>query len=395
MNPCTSSPPHMPRGHGGAAGSASATGLESHGLQLLEMGGKEDYDELRELLHSWDVADLLPHLQDEAINVDELQMIKRHHVSELLRNFRFGTRIRFEHHLERWRRWLNVPLQGGQGQATGHCSGCRCSEIQSQVAHVQPETPCQQPIVEINDSDPLSDGGLKTIDLSKSIPAESLVALSEQRAMPVPIQTVPPKEVPELMTVKQELPSMGGGVSVGVEGVALKAEEGSGMGMAPSFTGGEDQMSSSIDHGVSVLGILQSCGIKAQTLLERIGQNTPLDAVQRLLLIQLVCSYYEDNQLHLTLQRSHLLEREILQLFPREELHYYRTERRGKIYVRFTNMKRSKRMTSSRQDIKRRRTDNNRSAGGQMSFSADLGPPSKANVNSFAGEQISSPDRSD
>ncbi|KAH8234209.1 hypothetical protein KR038_003654 [Drosophila bunnanda] len=390
MNPCTSSPPHMPRGHGGAAGSAASAGLESHGLQLLDMGAKEDYEELRELLHSWDVADLLPHLQDEAINVDELQMIKRHHLSELLRNFRFGTRIRFEHHLERWRRCLNVPLQGGQDQGSGHCSGCRCSEVQAQ-AQLQPETLCQPPMVEINESD----GGSKSVD--KSIPAESLVALSEQRTMYVPFQTIDPKETAGLIMVKQEQPSMGVGVGVGVGGVALKSEEDHpGTAMNSSFAGGEEQMSSSVDHGVSVLGILQACGMKAQSLLERIGQNTPLDAVQRLLLIQLVCSYYEDNQLHLTLQRSHLLEREILQLFPREELHYYRTERRGKIYVRFTNMKRSKRLSSSRQDIKRRRTDNVRQAGGQVTFSADLGPPPKANVNSFAGgEQISSPDRSD
>jgi len=59
MNPCTSSPPQMPRGSGSVDNSA----LESHGLQLLEMAGKEDYEELRELLQSWDVADLLPHLQ--------------------------------------------------------------------------------------------------------------------------------------------------------------------------------------------------------------------------------------------------------------------------------------------------------------------------------------------
>lgn len=59
MNPCTSSPPQMPRG----SGSVENCNLESDGLQLLEMAGKEDYEELRDLLQSWDVADLLPHLQ--------------------------------------------------------------------------------------------------------------------------------------------------------------------------------------------------------------------------------------------------------------------------------------------------------------------------------------------
>ncbi|XP_020799260.1 LOW QUALITY PROTEIN: uncharacterized protein LOC110177080 [Drosophila serrata] len=383
MNPCTSSPQHMPRGHGGAGGSAPNAGLESHAMQLLEMGAKEEYEELRDLLHSWDVADLLPHLQDEAINVDELQMIKRHHLSELLRNFRFGTRIRFEHHLERWRRWLNVPLQGGQDQGSGHCNGCRCSEMQAQAQSSLRR--CQQPMVEMNDSETQNDVGSKNVD--KDIPP--LVALSDQRTMTVPFQTIDPKETDGLMMVKQEQPSMGGGIGVG--GVPLKAEEEDpSIAIASIFAGGEDQMSSSGDQEVSVLGILQAYGMKAQSLLERIGQNTPLDAVQRLLLIQLVCSFYEDNHLHLTLQRSHLLEREILQLFPCEELHYYRTERRGKIYVRFTNMKRSKRATSSRPDSKRRRADNIRQAGGQM------GPQAKTNVNSSAtGEQTSSPDRSE
>lgn len=328
-------------------------------------------------------------------------MIKRHHLSELLRNFRFGTRIRFEHHLERWRRWLNVPLQGGaQFQSSGHCNGCRCAEVQAQAQaqdQSQSVSMCQPPpLVELTESEPLSDGGPKGADLAKTIPAESLVALSVPRTAPVPFQTLPLKDgAPELMEVKEELPSSMGSGNGGAGEMVLGCPEGPGVGVSSSggsYAGGEDQQPA-VDRGVSVLGILQTCGMKAQSLLERIGQNEPLDAVQRLLLIQLVCSYYEDNQLHLTLQRSHLLEREILQLFPREELHYYRTERRGKIYVRFTNMKRSKRLSSSRQELKRRRTDSLRPAG-QMLYASQVGPI-KADVNSFAGEQTSSPERSD
>ncbi|KAH8321855.1 hypothetical protein KR067_006608, partial [Drosophila pandora] len=300
--------------------------LESHGLQLLEMGTKEqDYDELRDLLQSWDVADLLPHLQDEAINVDELQMIKRHHLSELLRNFRFGTRIRFEHHLERWRRWLNVPLQGMQGQGGGsHCSGCRCGEvlIQNQPVACQP---AQMAVAELD---------TKTEDLTPTDgPAESLVAPSE----------APPDISPAYQPRPQAVQSDPAELPMGTPTVASEVV---------ATDGGSPE-----DRGVSVLGILQSSGMKAQSLLACLGQNEALDAVQRLLLIQLICGYYEDNQLHLTLQRSHLLEREILELYPREQLQFYRTERRGKIYVRFTNMKRNKRFNSSRQDLKRRRTD--------------------------------------
>ncbi|XP_017045424.1 uncharacterized protein LOC108090979 [Drosophila ficusphila] len=371
MNPCTSSPPHMPRG----SGSVENSTLESHGLQLLEMPGKEDYEELRELLQSWDVADLLPHLQDEAINVDELQMIKRHHVSELLRNFRFGTRIRFEHHLERWRRWLNVPLQGGQGQGSTHCSGCRCSEVQAQAV-CQGQTPlgmghAAEGLEEME----------KTVDLAKAVPAQSLLASSEPGEMPVPFQMPMEQTVPqmanEMALVKQELlPAQ----------PQRAAEPEPGAGSSGGTSACKEEPGAVADQEVSIVGILRASGAKSQSLLERIGLNEPLDAVQRLLLIQLVCSYYEENHLHLTLQRSHLLEREILQLFPQEQLHYYRTERRGKIYVRFTNMKRSKRLSSSRQELKRRRTE--------LIRPLPAGPAPSANA-TFGPDQISSPDRSD
>ncbi|XP_037715467.1 uncharacterized protein LOC119550679 [Drosophila subpulchrella] len=378
MNPCTSSPPQMPRG----SGSVDNSTLESHGLQLLEMAGKEDYEELRELLQSWDVADLLPHLQDEAINVDELQMIKRHHLSELLRNFRFGTRIRFEHHLERWRRWLNVPLQGVQGQGSGHCTGCRCQEVHTQ-SQAQSHFPGQNPADVDHPSE--QEDIPKTEDPAKTIPAESLVALGQPRTMPVPfpmpIVQPPAQAVNDMIVVKHEH-------TMAMQPSTRLVDSGSGPGSSTGTPACKEESIAAADHEVSILGILRASGPKAQHLMERIGHNEPLDAVQRLLLIQLVCSFYEENQLHLTLQRSHLLENEILELFPQEQLHFYRTERRGKIYVRFTNMKRSKRLSSSRQELKRRRSELARPTP------AGEGPGHVVNA-SYSGEPISSPDRSD
>ncbi|SPP75693.1 uncharacterized protein LOC117590861 [Drosophila guanche] len=322
----------------------------------LKMAKEQEYEELRELLQSWDVADLLPHLQDEAINVDELQMIKRHHLAELLSNFRFGTRIRFEHHLERWRRWLNVPLQGLQGQSQTHCQGCRCAESAAPSIICQPQIGGQ--------SDSVGDSG-KSDDLAKTLPSEPLVSLTDpseavQATFHMPMQSqLEPSEILSSTLVTNV------------------KEEDSG-----------DQVQGE-DHVVTVLGILQASGMKSQSLLERLGQQEALDAVQRLLLIQLICSYYEDNQLHLTLQRSHLLEREILQLFPKEQLHYYRTERRGKIYVRFTNMKRNKRVNSSRQELKRRREDLLKPPA--HVYATDLGPKGE----NFTADTAFSPERSD
>ncbi|XP_022233251.2 uncharacterized protein LOC111081483 [Drosophila obscura] len=324
----------------------------------LEMAKEQEYEELRELLQSWGVAeDLLSHLQDEAINVDELQMIKRHHLAELLSNFRFGTRIRFEHHLERWRRWLNVPLQGVQGQSQTHCQGCRCADSTAPSIICHPQMGGQ--------SDSAGDSG-KSDDLAKTLPPEPLVSLTDpsetvQAAFHIPLQ--PQLEPSEILSSTL---------------VTSVKEEDSG-----DQVPGEDRV-------VTVLGILQAGGMKSQSLLERLGQQEALDAVQRLLLIQLICSYYEDNQLHLTLQRSHLLEREILQLFPKEQLHYYRTERRGKIYVRFTNMKRNKRVNSSRQELKRRREDLLVKPATHV-YATDLGPKGET----FPADNVFSPERSD
>ncbi|KAH8371891.1 hypothetical protein KR093_009243 [Drosophila rubida] len=331
--------------------------------RMLNMGNNGEFEELAQLLKSWNVNELLPHLQEEAINVQELQMLKRHHLNELLRNFRYGTRIRFEHHLERWRRWINMPFQdapidaecsgskslgvgvgAGAGAGLGHCNGCQC---------VVASAPMQMPM-------PMSKSHSKSDlldDASKQLPSEPFVSLNEEPDgsafnVPLPLGDHTDLVHTELVTselIKPELP----------------------------------EMECSVESGVTVLAILQASPVKAHALLERLGHNEQLDAVQRLLLIQLICSYYEDNRLHLTLQRSHLLEREILQLFPKEQLCFYRTERRGKIYVRFTNMKRNKRIGSQR-DQKRRREE---------SVAAPCSYVSKQET--YGGDALSSPERSD
>ncbi|XP_017960151.1 uncharacterized protein LOC108653826 [Drosophila navojoa] len=306
-----------------------------------------DYEELSQLLKSWNVSELLPYLQEEAINTQELQMLKRHHMNELLRNFRYGTRIRFEHHLERWRRWLNVPLQDEQpcgagsstsaaGSGSVHCSGCNCSTN----------------LTKSHSKSNLSD------ERAKQLPSEPFVSLNEMAdggTFNVPLPLGDHSELVHTELVTADL---------------IKPE------IMTDADGSEES-------GVTVLSILQASPVKAQSLLERIGQNEQLDAVQRLLLIQLICSYYEDNRLHLTLQRSHLLEREILQLYPKEQLCFYRTERRGKIYVRFTNMKRNKRFGTLREQ-KRRREES-------------MAPPVSyvPKEVTFGGDPMSSPERSD
>ncbi|XP_030387235.1 uncharacterized protein LOC115633874 [Scaptodrosophila lebanonensis] len=267
------------------------------------MAKGHEYNELRDLLRSWNVSELLPHFQDQAINVEELQMIRRYHLPEILHNFSYGTRIRFEHHLERWRRWQNIPLLGSQ-QPT-HCRGCRCSDS-------PPCPPISRHPSEINvQTQPLD----MMDDKCNELMTEPIVGLNEMDStVPLPLSMPMPLGGPSDLVQTH--------VGAGAEEVVK---------------------TSSAENNVSVLSILQASGSKGQSLLDLRGQREELQQCQRLLLIQLICAYYGDNDRHLTLQRSHLLEREILQLFPGEQLCYYRTERRGKIYVKFTNMKRFRR----------------------------------------------------
>lgn len=130
MNPCTSSPMSPVEVSRGAATSPSST-QESHGFRVDSGYNRQKVDQLRDLLQSWGVIEMLPHLRNESVTVDELIMVRRHHLPDLLQNFPVGTRIRFEHNLKRWRSWLNVPLQGPQRHETAHCNGCRCGELQT------------------------------------------------------------------------------------------------------------------------------------------------------------------------------------------------------------------------------------------------------------------------
>ncbi|KAI8120470.1 hypothetical protein CVS40_8289, partial [Lucilia cuprina] len=58
---------------------------------------------------------------------------------------------------------------------------------------------------------------------------------------------------------------------------------------------------------------------------------------QRSCLINIIVEHFESKNLQMSLQTSYEIERQILQIFQSEKLEYYRTERRGKIYVNSRN----------------------------------------------------------
>ncbi|EDW28597.1 GL19272 [Drosophila persimilis] len=292
------------------------------------MNKYQEGEELRELLQSWDLTDLIPRLEEETINVEELQMMKRHHLDELMSNFRMGTRIRFEHHLELWRRSLNVPLQGVHWSRP-HCHGCRCATIQLQT-------------------DCASDCGKSDISLTeRHSPRETVPDAMQPILEPVQILSTSPVTNLNVEVQYRTVPDAMQPILEPVQILSTSPVTNSNVEDGGEYVPGEDL-------GVTVLGILQAEYIKSQTLLELVGQQEELSAEQRQLLIQLICSYFEDHQLHLSLHHSYKLENEILQLFPKELLEHYRTKKRGKIYARCSYAK-NKRGRSSPQDAKRRR----------------------------------------
>lgn len=76
-------------------------------------------------------------------------------------------------------------------------------------------------------------------------------------------------------------------------------------------------------------------------ILEFYAKNNKITADQRAMLISIIVEYFESNDIHMYIQASYNVENQILKLFPTEKLEYYRTERRGKIYTKYNNNKRS------------------------------------------------------
>uniref|UniRef100_A0A1A9WFY2 Uncharacterized protein n=1 Tax=Glossina brevipalpis TaxID=37001 RepID=A0A1A9WFY2_9MUSC len=75
-------------------------------------------------------------------------------------------------------------------------------------------------------------------------------------------------------------------------------------------------------------------------------QHKKFTTAHRTQLVHTIVDFFDIHDFHLSLNTSHNLENQILKMFPTKRLEYYRTEKGGKIYVKFCNMKRYKRYTN-------------------------------------------------
>lgn len=196
---------------------------------------------------------------DENITIDVLKVIQIHHIKDLLKDFKIGERILFEHNLSKWRTEMGIPLYSTFSNTEYKQLPFSPSEISSH-----------------------------------SSPASSIItSISRNRASPEPIES-------QLITLSH---------------------------------------------------ILNETN-KGQLLSKYYETHNKFQEEQRNILITLVAQYFEDSKIHLSLKTSHRLEDEIIHRFPTEEIEYYRTGKRGKIYAKYSNLKTSlKSLVGSSKDV--------------------------------------------
>ncbi|XP_054737740.1 uncharacterized protein LOC129244150 [Anastrepha obliqua] len=301
-----------------------------------------DSTALKQLVNSWGLAELLPHLQDENIGIDELKMMKNHHIAELLHSYKLGTRIRFEYYFERWRRDQNKPLLDVLTPNHYHITNPSVAPT-VRIAHVASHEP-------VESHKNLQSRATNTVTVHYATASTN----TPDMTVKLPTKDTP---LPSARDVLREMPKLMRQPSILEESAVVSAPNmptttaptttttmtACSPRLAPKFQFHvNDSDSEQTDTG-PLLHILNSSGFKATSLLEYYQQNQQFTNVHRTLLIQLIVNFFDMNEYHLSLKVSHILEQQILKLFPSEKLEYYRTEKRGKIYVKFCNMKRYKR----------------------------------------------------
>ncbi|XP_037947636.1 uncharacterized protein LOC119679384 [Teleopsis dalmanni] len=266
---------------------------------------------LRKLLLSWKCQILAVHIEEEGIDIEELEMMKAEHMTELLRNYRLGIRIRFEHHFEKWRCSINKPIVNSVANYNNTapfrptCNGFQNPNENTQMLSKKSVS------VGVN-TDPVE---LCTISINPPIPP--LVAL------PPPIIATQKKRKTQEHKDVQQLPQL----------IPMSPPSSSRCNIKIK------NKKSNNSRRMSVMNILKSSGCKGLDVFASYEKNRILTEQDRTTIVNLIAEYFIENNLHISLKTSYALERQILNLFPTEKLRNYRTSRRGRIYVRYYNSK--------------------------------------------------------
>lgn len=272
------------------------------------------------------------------------------HLNSLLKNYKMGVRIRFEYHFNNWRTKIGIPLKSeeilqhsnnsccchynkniGNGpscepNSTNNKNSLNISNISSAKRKRQNADDIEQ-TVEVEDTQtPLSPNSVKseTLIIPKVSPLETvnLPSASDSQA-----QQTNDNEEQENETDNLAVNTLNELIS------SIHNDK------PPKFPSKPTPDRSP----VNLLQILQLSGARALSIVKFYKDKKHLTNIHRSQLIQIIVEFFDQNDYHLSLNASHNLEWEILKMFPTEKLEYYRTEKRGKIYVKYSNMKRYKR----------------------------------------------------
>ncbi|XP_037954723.1 uncharacterized protein LOC119684697 [Teleopsis dalmanni] len=265
---------------------------------------------LRTLLTSWNCEKLVEHIENESIDIAELEMMRKEHVVELLRNYRMGIRIRFEYYFENWRRSINKPVAN---ISTVYMNTPPSESIYNEIQFGYEHNSKLKESVSIGvNTDPV-----ETNIISLNLPPPPLLALPPSiKIVPIinkSLEVQKPKEVPQKSKVDI-------------------------MDFCPPSNTRRTNKVVSIPK-FSVLDILKSAGFRGFEILESYNQNKIMTPEHRSTLMTLMVEHFIKTNEHLSLPANYEIERQILELFPTEKLRYYRTARRGKIYIRYYNSK--------------------------------------------------------
>ena len=280
-------------------------------------------------------------------------MMQFSHMNSLLKNYKMGVRIRFEHHFINWRNRIGIPLKEIEMYRPNNCHNYQnhkpmqengSQELRNHVAMPDPIakrrktnnnnlTIANETIetIEIDDIQPLSSSPQPTKSeetrLKKVATFDDAAPLTPLTMLEIPAATVNHHADEEVENDNCTLNALRDFLSTTLE------EE------PPKFP----SKATPDKCPVSLKQILELSGTRGMAIVNFYNEKNHLTAGKRCQLIQLIVEFFDENDYHLSLNMSHNLEWEILKMFPSEKLEYYRTEKRGKIYVKFSNMKRYKR----------------------------------------------------
>lgn len=277
-------------------------------------------------------------------------MMDYSHIHSLLKGYKTGIKIRFEYNLRNWRHKLGIPLKTCD---TSH-SSCCCTNTRP-CDNIVENSYGENTIMNTTAVD-CNDAKRQSVDIEVGAATKKENLDEHNNAISSPhsvysnnslINMLNSDDVFNFGPITESANDKTNNTDneIDISNVPLQAL-GELLSDCDNVTPKFPSKNTPEKYTVNLKLILKMSGARAATIVKFYKEKNRLTNVHRSQLIQLVVDYFIENNYHLSLNLSHNLEWEIIKMFPTEKLEYYRTEKRGKIYAKFSNMKRYKRERS-------------------------------------------------